>query len=809
MAMECYNVAGCRLQVCRWQVGKLGVMMVNHKRALLYLFLFVGLLGACAEGEEVVRVNTAVPTPPPTIEPTATETAVPVSVVEETAVPVPTVTSSPTATPTPQDLFLRPTNLPTVPFEAGVEYQLVQPPFESLLDVIRREADFEDIHVSEYQGRSPNYPIYSMVERDIKNFYTESLPVSARILNDISLTSYYFGWYHPPEVLLYLLEIGILQYLNQLPKELSNGLTIDQERFKLISYSIELDNDLTSEWIVQFESHVFRARIFLLLDQTESGEYELIPSSLPTLLGRSYSDGWSELVLDKDFTGDGTNEIVIDTWTTYAGSPSGRVVDVFSWADGLINLGQITDDRYSDFEIEDQDGDGLSDLQVTVGYGSRFGCHWEAIDLYRWPNQIAQPILGNHERPDTAVCNLSAAVTPYSQTWNPEKNDQYDLLERAVAQMREDESVSLDLVAYAELELAMAYAEQNRYDEARAIINTIYDLPEQSEFIQYIQTNDGTGSVIDLCRNLVADAHQVLETDMEEYLNMNATRGRGFDYREPDKSMICDLKYLALTQLQNASLPSSQPPQDSLLAMDFQFSFAQSANLDDDPDLEWIGILEPEAPWLVIFDADNGQWVAHFVDDIFSAPVFDLDFGQQKITNDDNLSTLVTIAAESHSTLTTSEYEVFLIDKVDEEYVIVDANYLYDEQPVLRDLPDDFFNLDSEQPTIIEPGWKQLEGFLEERERIGSYIEGLTDLLLNQTDLTIPEKITQLLNYLPTDNPDAQPYIEHLTYLLGYFYELSGEEETAVSTYLGLIQQYPTSPWSWLAWARLESVADE
>jgi hypothetical protein len=99
----------------------------------------------------------------------------------------------------------------------------------------------------------------------------------------------------------------------------------------------------------------------------------------------------------------------------------------------------------------------------------------------------------------------------------------------------------------------------------------------------------------------VADAYRVLETDMEEYLSMNATRGRGFADREPDKSMICDLKYVALTQLQNASLPSSRPPHDSLLAMDFQFSFAQTANLDDDPDLEWIGILEPEAPWLVIF----------------------------------------------------------------------------------------------------------------------------------------------------------------------------------------------------------------
>ncbi|HRQ39849.1 MAG TPA: hypothetical protein PLD25_18230 [Chloroflexota bacterium] len=41
---------------------------------------------------------------------------------------------------------------------------------------------------------------------------------------------------------------------------------------------------------------------------------------------------------------------------------------------------------------------------------------------------------------------------------------------------------------------------------------------------------------------------------------------------------------------------------------------------------------------------------------------------------------------------------------------------------------------------------------------------------------------------------------------MGYYYELSGDEATAVSTYLTLIQQAPSSPWAWLAWARLEPV---
>lgn len=76
--------------------------------------------------------------------------------------------------------------------------------------------------------------------------------------------------------------------------------------------------------------------------------------------------------------------------------------------------------------------------------------------------------------------------------------------------------------------------------------------------------------------------------------------------------------------------------------------------------------------------------------------------------------------------------------------------------------------------------------------------------VLHQTDPAISTTITNLLYYLPGDEPEARSFIEHLTYLLGYHYELNGDEVQAVNTYLSLIRQNPASPWSWLAWARLD-----
>ena len=116
---------------------------------------------------------------------------------------------------------------------------------------------------------------------------------------------------------------------------------------------------------------------------------------------------------------------------------------------------------------------------------------------------------------------------------------------------------------------------------------------------------------------------------------------------------------------------------------------------------------------------------------------------------------------------------------------------------------DDFQLLPSYQQKI---SWKTLADFPQTDTYLLDYLYQLQTAVLTQSDPAIPTKITDLLAYLPTDDPEAQPYREHLTYLLGYHYELSGEEEEAVNTYLDLIQQAPSSPWSWLAWARLEPV---
>jgi hypothetical protein len=77
--------------------------------------------------------------------------------------------------------------------------------------------------------------------------------------------------------------------------------------------------------------------------------------------------------------------------------------------------------------------------------------------------------------------------------------------------------------------------------------------------------------------------------------------------------------------------------------------------------------------------------------------------------------------------------------------------------------------------------------------------------ILSGYDLPYLQDVLQrTLDRMRAEESFFQP--SHFLYLLGLNYELSGDAETAVSTYFDLIQQFPTSPWSWLAWARLEPV---
>jgi len=781
------------------------------KRPFLFIIVFcVFWLAGCEQATpEILPTVTAV-LPQPTATATNPPTALPspTMVLGETVVPTATNTPELTQTsikndPTPT----RPTSLPTVSVQANVKYKLVQPSSDALLDAIRRVAEFENMQSIEEWERSYYWRVNDLVRADMDNFYPASFPDSETHLNDDTLISYYFGWLLGISSVHYrILEDGIVQYLNREKPELKTGQVIEESRFSIVPYSVGLNDDSLSQWIIELDSRIFQVRKYLLIGQGVDGEYEILSSILPTFGGRLYTEGLSEFIFDKDFTGDEHNEIIMDT-TNYWSNAIERIIEVYVW-DGkkLIALDPAIDGDYKTMEVDYLDGEDVDRIQVIKYYSGRFGCEGESLDVYRWPNQEVQHTISEYEPPTTAACNLSLARNPYT-TIKPEKIEQYQLLEQAVAKLLADDSASPDLTAYAQSQLAMAYAEQQNFEKARSIIDRIDELSDRSNYAQFVSQNDVTSSLNDLCRNLVANGEQALGTDVGEYINMWATHGRGYDSNDPNTLLICDLAYLARAQIQDSVLHSSQTPRDLLTSKDIQFEFDHAINLDEDPELEWVGILEPMAPWLVIFDDVNGEWQAHYISSQYYRPIQNVTLAQKDLTQDGTLDLMMSVQAKNDSGYPTyTAFSTYLIENMEDGFSEV-ANQTVFEEPILQELDREFFwlNVTSTQ-TDETTSWKELDGFSNESEDIGDYIRTLTDDVLTQSDPALPTKITDLLAYLPTDDPEVQPYREHLTYLLGYYYELSGNVDQAVTSYLDLIQQAPSSPWSWLAWARLAPV---
>ena len=297
-----------------------------------------------------------------------------------------------------------------------------------------------------------------------------------------------------------------------------------------------------------------------------------------------------------------------------------------------------------------------------------------------------------------------------------------------------------------------------------------------------------------------------METEISDFLTEGAIFGVGYDL-VPEKRLICNLREVTKSIVEQNELPQSQPPVELMESLGLAPEFFQSGQLDTDDDIEWIGVLEPESPSLVIFDPLGEEWQVSFIFYPFYFPVLELDFVLQDVIGDDQPEIIVQLTEDGTAYYPNEEvvYDVILAGMVDGAFQKIRSEMVYEKTEDLAQVLE-ITAYELKASTLASISWRQLEGLDVAEDSVYIYTGKLQTAVLTQTDPTVPEKITQLLNYLPADDPDAQPYIEHLTYLLGYFYELRGYEENAVNTYLNLIQQYPTSPWSWLAWARLEPV---
>ena len=377
----------------------------------------------------------------------------------------------------------------------------------------------------------------------------------------------------------------------------------------------------------------------------------------------------------------------------------------------------------------------------------------------------------------------------------------------ALSQLTLETAPSADYLALGYLHLAIAHIEQNDITKAQQAFNQLSNLSEEAAFVQLMQRlySENGGDLLEICQQLYLSPEMAEETGISDYIYKGSVIGFfGYGSEQINPDALCPYPGLVQTQLVAISLPVSQHPETSLAQYGYSFSHYESINLDADSELEWLGLVEGEYLFLTLLDqTDEGLRPI-----VLTTTCLECDSGfEYQIRNEDGQPSIVGKLNTNIQCWNDGPFfklaQPFRVQHEQGKFVF---NTIFtfcdavDERPLAEMMPSDFDPAPPGPPT-----WRSLL-----REATGQdeweWMNEVQTAVLSQTDPTIPEKITQLLIYLPHDDPEAEPYIEHLTYLLGYHYELSGDEETAVSTYLDLIQQAPASPWSWLAWARLEPV---
>ena len=763
---------------------------------VLIFLLSIGLLGCQQEREELVTETAVSPQPTATTVPTATPS--PTIVTTETAVPSPTPTL-----PSPLAGIADLTTLPEISIDETVAYTLKTPSYDFMRDWLSA--------ARETPNRRDDLLIYytaDLLSFDFARNYPNGEGNLENIVVNIEENDLELFFY--PEVWT-VLQTAVVAHLNQNQIQLKHDTAVNIPAVTLLPYAIDLNGDGAKEWLVKVESNRLRILGAIPLSTTQAGQYAILPNTIEPISTRLY-DEIAQVNLGLDFTGDFNEEILLAK-RGYLGGPVGDV-SIYSWNGyGFYLLEKIDISVASHkplpvFETSDFNDDGVMDVKVTTFHEINFECAWDEVDIYSWVDDLPQHLLMEDVPPDIPQCAMFHAITPqrhYSDVVLAEKS-RTELLEEALSQLTLETAPSADYLALGYLHLAIDYLAQNEDAKAVETFAQINTLPADSSFVQLVmELYEEESDLAGVCQRLFSEPELAEETDIRSYIHAGSVRGYfGPGSEAFNRMAICPYPSLNPKPAEDVfpSISVGQSVESGLIANNFQTFHGELLDFDSDGELEWIGLAENAYLNLVIYDLVDEVWEPVLIENTCNDCH---DYFAVELRTENSEPQLVGLIGKTEAygfdPHDTEQVKTPFLVVQDEETLALRTNSGFSSEEL--SLADIDISEMFPEPTYTPPLWRWIT-FGGEEKAVWEWVEELQTAVLTQTDPDISTKISELLNYLPLDDPEAQPYREHLIYLLGYHYELHGEEEEAVNTYLDLIEQNRSSPWAWLAWARLE-----
>ncbi|MBE2224738.1 MAG: tetratricopeptide repeat protein [Anaerolineae bacterium] len=537
-------------------------------------------------------------------------------------------------------------------------------------------------------------------------------------------------------------------------------------------------------------------------------EYALFPNNI----SRAHFPEYTNILTDYDLTGDGQQDLIIDIGSGAGGVIAHRL-EVYSWgASAIVQLANIDaeDGKYAgtpQVEIDDYNEDGFSDIRVTHQKWMDLGCRYEEVKLYSWRGTEPQYSQTSNIE-DKLECDAARAITQNLSSQSiyigdvilsPENlsvDERITMLNRSLTNTTVETAPFVDYIALLRLHLAMAYQSKGENELALDTMVSINDLPH-TPFVTAMQDTflATEEDIVSTCRLMYQD-EWFRTLDMNANDDLLAQLGMLRNYGYPTTALqrrMCPFPMVIAGSLERLSLPVNLSPEAAFAANHIEILFQHEFNIDEDPENEWLVIVESAAPQVVVLDAVGDTWQLYRLAELIP-PVTDIQVQAITDTLDGNPVLLLQVTQNIYSWFCWGDQQtdILTIGLSEGVYELVDHTTACadDSLPIHSDNLDNNFY---ESPTdfFYNQQINQIEEMILSGER------PFPDL---------QNELSDLIDTLPNNTPSRQLMHNRLLYLSGLTYELAGDDDQAVATYLDLIQQSPSSPWSWLAWARLAPV---
>lgn len=750
-------------------------------------------------------------------------------------------TLTPQSSATPTDNLLPLVQVPTP--DPSIDFSLIPPDSDQLFILLNYA--FELYYSARFElaggwfkdsAYHESRSLFAAIGYDIERYYPEGLPAWSQYVLQ-SVPEWEELWVMGAEGAHAFISRGFQQYLRKNMPILENGLEISTPTFKANFYAVESQSSLEEAWLIQVEYFDYGVTSFYSLIKIDDGEWIMQTDVLPPEPS-ALSNYTITVNTDYDLNEDGKNDILTAIEYYIAGGISGHIF-VYNWNGGLpakfgtVRLPGVTpiygETSKSTFELGDFNGDGWDEIRTTHPRFYPFGCHWETTTITNWIGKEQQEYKINAEIPDTPQCYLAQILLADSL------EDRIPWLEKYIAS-GEYKAGSTDLKAWAQLQLAVAYAAQGNDDEAETILASIIREVGNGPFLQAIQeANKQAGpSPLSVCQALYQKAQEIgseagtFGSDIDGYL---ASELYPISW-EPMPSKVCPYWDLFLSDLSHKLFSGDVDVAQSLSEQGVTLRIRNDLNIDSDEESEIIAVVYADRLILVILDAGPEGWRMYPIDFVWYDEDAQPDLQASVYDADSNGINDILVLLKQGVEQAKQFPEICLPNSEDYNLMIIYINGQHEYSFLNRYLScysEPPFDIQTEQgkqgfvESVTEcdpcstfdgiyrqppPDWVSLEGFLEEPRSDADIFDFCRELLFRVADeqdrTSVRAEIHDLIGFLPSDEPAVGVLLPELIYYIGLSYELDGEEAKAVEAYLDLIQEYPESPWSWLAWSRLE-----